>query len=312
MQLSNKKREESFSEIWNKVTSLNKVKIYFLILFLFFTIYIIWETFFLANSNLMKIKFLDVGQGDSILIESPTHKKILIDSGPNGNTLTSLGNELGNKFFLRNLFSDNYDFEIIIATHDDLDHIGALPLILEKYKVKILLTSTLNSKSEAWQKILEIAKEKKIQIKNIDSVGEINLGDGVIIKILFPTQDMSNVEDGNSASIVTQIINRENKFLLTGDLPITGELYLNLVYGKNLKSDILKLGHHGSETSSHPEFLQNVAPQVAIVSAGKNNSFNHPHKSVLDLLEKFKIKVLETSKEKTILFVSDGINIWRE
>jgi competence protein ComEC len=75
---------------------------------------------------------------------------------------------------------------------------------------------------------------------------------------------------------------------------------------------VLKLGHHGSDTSTHPEFLAIVKPQIAIVSAGKDNTFGHPHQAVLDLLEKFKIKVLETSKENSITFVSDGINIWRD
>jgi competence protein ComEC len=163
-----------------------------------------------------------------------------------------------------------------------------------------------------WQEVLRVAKEKNVQIKNIEQVGEINFNDGVKIKILFPVKNMNGIENGNDASIVTQVIHGRNKILLTGDLPQTSELFLVSLYGENLKSDILKLGHHGSDTSTHTEFLAKVKPQVGVVSAGKDNTFGHPHRSVIELLEKFKIDVLETAKEGNINFESDGINMWRE
>jgi competence protein ComEC len=117
---------------------------------------------------------------------------------------------------------------------------------------------------------------------------------------------LDGVDDGNNASIVTQIVvqteSGEIKILSTGDLGINGEKYLVNVYGDDLKSNILKLGHHGSDTSTSPEFLQKVQPQVAIVSAGLNNKFGHPHRSVLDLLSKFNIQTRQTNIEGNIYF----------
>jgi competence protein ComEC len=290
-----------------KFINLEKLKIYTIIFLSIFCIFIILETYKSTPKNLLKVHFLNVGQGDSTLIQTPSHKNILIDTGKDAVTLSKLGEKLReNSFFNRS------DFEMIILTHDDLDHIGALPFILEKYKVKILLTSLASSTNSTWQESLKIANNKNIQIKNINSGGEIDLGDNLRIKILFPITNMNNVEDGNSASVVTQIIYGKNKFLLTGDLGHTGELFLKNIYNEKLQSEILKLGHHGSDTSSHPEFLNIVKPEVALISAGKNNSFGHPHKTVLDLLDKFKIKYLETSKENTITFISDGINVWKD
>jgi len=135
--------------------------------------------------------------------------------------------------------------------------------------------------------------------------------DGLVIKILFPAQNMDGAVNGNDASVVAQFIYGQDKFLLTGDLPQAGEIFLVHKYGESLKSNILKLGHHGSDTSTNPTFLQMVSPELAIVSAGKNNSFGHPHKSVLDLLEKFGIKVLRTDEEGTINLYSNGVNIWK-
>lgn len=290
-------------KLWLEISKIQKLQILFLISFFISIFYIIYIAYIFAPGKFLKIKFLDVGQGDSIFLETPSHKKVLIDTGKDGAVLSKLGEILPNI---------NNEFEIIIATHDDADHIGALPLILEKYKVKILLISLSESVNPLWQEVLRVAKEKNVQIKNIEQVGEINFNDGVKIKILFPIKNMNGIENGNDASIVTQVIHGRNKVLLTGDLPQTGELFLISLYGENLKSDILKLGHHGSDTSTHVEFLAKVKPQVGVVSAGKDNTFGHPHRSVIELLEKFKIDVLETAKEGNINFESDGINMWRE
>jgi len=295
-----------------KFRNFDNIKIYTIIFLFIFTFFIVKETYYSAPDNLLKVHFLNVGQGDSILVQTPSHKNILIDTGKDAVTLSKLGEKLRSNFSPINIFFDQSNFEIIILTHDDMDHIGALPLVLKKYKSKILFTSLASSTNISWKESVNIAEEKNIQIKNIDSAGEIDLGDNVKIKILFPIKNMNGIDDGNSASIVTQIIYGKSKFLLTGDLGHAGEFFLKNIYGEKLRSDILKLGHHGSDTSSHPEFLNVVKPEIAIISAGKNNSFGHPHRTVLDLLDKFKIKYLETSKENTITFISDGINIWKE
>ncbi len=283
-----------------------KFKIFFLYTIFLLTLFTIYFSFSLAPKNFLKVSFLDVGQGDSILFQTPRGGKILIDGGRDKTVLERLGNEL--PFFTK-------EIDLMIATHDDSDHIVGLLEVLKRYNIKVLLYSLPNSKEEFSQEIIKVAQEKNVKIVHITKPMIIKSNDGLLIKILFPVKNMDGGGDkfaSNDASVVTQIIFGNTKFLLTGDLPQTGEKFLVNRYGESLKSTVLKLGHHGSDTSSNPEFLQTVKPEVAIVSAGKNNSFGHPHRSVLELLEKFQIKVLRTDKLGTINMYSNGLNIWRE
>lgn len=277
-----------------------------------FVIILFVSTIILAENlpkEYLKISFLNVGQGDSILVQTPRGGKILIDGGRDKTVLSKLGEELpiGTK-----------SFELVIATHDDSDHIAGLIDVLKKYNVKVLLVSLPNSESTLSKELLKVAQEKNTKIVHVKKPMYIKTDDGLQIKILFPVKNMDseffgdNSSDGNDASIVTQLVFGKTKILLTGDLGIMGEKFLIERYGHILESNILKLGHHGSDTSSSPEFLQIVKPEVAIVSAGKNNSFGHPHRSVLELLEKFQIVVLRTDELGTINLYSNGLNVWRE
>lgn len=260
-----------------------------------------------APKSFLKISFLDVGQGDAILFQTPTHGNILVDGGHDQKVLEKLGEELpiGTK-----------NIELVIGTHDDSDHITGLINVLERYNVKVLLYALPNSDSILSKELIKKAKEKNTQVVQISKPMIIKTSDGLIIKILFPVKNMDNTDGtdvaSNDASIVTQFIFGQTKFLLTGDLPQTGEIFLVKKYGDDLQSDVLKLGHHGSDTSSNPEFLQTVKAQVAVVSAGKNNSFGHPHRSVVQLAEKFGMKLYRTDEEGTIDFYSNGLNIWTD
>ncbi len=278
-----------------------RVKILFFIFLI--SIFGFVESYLLASKNFLKVSFLDIGQGDSILVTTPKHAHILFDGGRDNTTLTRLGENLN---FLEK------DIDVVIATHEDGDHITGLLEVLQNYRVKILVTSFKNKPATPLaKKLLEIAASKHIKIIQVDHPFNFTTNDGVVFKILFPIQNMDG-GDTNSHSVVTQIIFNQNKFLLTGDLPQAGELFLVSEYGGSLQSDILKLGHHGSDTSSNAEFMRIVHPEIVIVSSGKNNSFGHPHRSVLDLCEKFGIKVFRTDEMGTINIVSDGKNFWRE
>jgi len=291
-----------------------RVKIIFLTSLILLTLVIVFYAFELSPKKYLKISFLDVGQGDSILIQTPRGGKILIDGGRDKKVLSEIGKELS-------IFSK--EIELVVATHDDADHVTGLIDVLQRFKVSVLLYSLPNSSSELSRQLLQIAKEKNVRIVHITKPMIIKSADGLIVKVLFPVKNMdqensSDIFDknsevlGNDASIVTQIIFGENKFLLTGDLPHTGEKYLINKYGDSLKSNILKFGHHGSDSSSSPEFLSVVSPNIGIVSAGKDNTFGHPHRSVLELAEKFGITVLQTDMLGTINIYSNGINIWRD
>lgn len=292
-------KETDYLELNNKY---NPTKLLILFFSLFLVFFLVYFSFQLSPKDTLKISFLNVGQGDSTIFQTPNGGKILIDGGRDQTVLSRLGEELP-------IFTK--DIDILIATHDDSDHITGLIDVLKRYSVKVLVYSLPNSESFLSQELLKQAKLKNTKLVEITKPVIIKSSDGLIIKILFPVKDM-NGSESNEASIVTQFIFGNNKFLLTGDLPQTGEIFLIRKYSTNLQSDILKLGHHGSDTSTHPELLQTVRPEVAIVSAGKNNSFGHPHKIVLDLAEKFGIKILRTDQDGTINIYSNGINIWKE
>lgn len=265
-----------------------------LFLILIFTIYLSES---LKPTETFRVTFFDVGQGDAALYQTPNNLKILIDGGVDNKIINHLGKHLS--------WLDN-EIDIVVATHDDADHIFGLIKVLEKYRVKVLFVSLPNSNNEIMQRIINVANSRNVKVVTVDRPAIVNTEDGVIIKFLFPTINLDGVEDGNNASVVTQIIYKgssgEVKILSTGDLGIGGEKYLVSVYGDDLKSNILKLGHHGSDTSTSPEFLQKVKPEVAIVSAGRSNKFGHPHQSVLDLLSKFNIEVRQTNLEGNIYF----------
>lgn len=266
------------------------------------TLLLCYLSFSYVPHDYLKVGFLNVGQGDSILFQTQSGGNILVDGGRDKTVLTRLGQELaiGEK-----------EIDLVIATHDDSDHITGLIDVIEKYNVKVLLYSLPNSKSVLSKKLIEQAKKKNTKVVQITKPMIIKSSDGLIIKIFFPISSMDEVTESNDASVVTQFIYGKNKFLLTGDLPQAGEIFLVNKYGDQLKSDVLKLGHHGSDTSTNGIFLQIVRPSVAVASAGKENSFGHPHKSILDLLEKFDVKVYRTDIDGTVNLYSNGINIWK-
>jgi competence protein ComEC len=266
------------------------------------TIFLIYFVYELRPKSYLEISFLNIGQGDSVLFQTPQGGKILIDGGPDKKVLSELGQALP-------IFSKNLD--LVIATHDDADHIMGLIDVLKKYKVKVLLYSLPNSESPLSKELMRVAKERNVQVVQVVKPMFIRTEDGLVIKVMFPVKNMDNAES-NDASVSTQFIFGKNKFLLTGDLPQSGEIFLVRRYGENLKSDLLKLGHHGSDTSTNQEFLQVVRPEVAVASDGKNNKFGHPHQSVLDLCEKFGIKVYRTDQEGRLNFYTNGLNIWKE
>lgn len=280
----------------------SKIKLGVLAAIFVAVLFAIYFSFSLAPKSCLEVSFLDVGQGDAILFQTPRGGKILIDGGRDDMVLERLGEELP-------MYSKN--IELVIATHDDSDHITGLIDVLKKYNVSVLLYSLPNSESPISKKLIETARARNVKIVQVVKPMMVSTDDGLIIKLLFPVQNMDGAES-NDASIAAQFIFGKEKFMLTGDLPISGEEFLVHSYGESLKSDVLKFGHHGSDTSSAPDFLQAVHPYFGIVSAGKNNTFGHPHKSVLDMAEKFGIQILRTDEEGTIHLYTDGVSVWRE
>jgi len=274
---------------------------YIIIVILSAVLFTVWfNIFYKGNNEYLEIVFLDVGQGDSIYIEAPNGKQVLIDSGPNGKILSSISSVIP--------FADR-SIDLVISTHPDSDHIGGMSYIFDRYKIKTFIDNGVTSTSEIY-KILEnkINKEKsqRIIIKNKKRI-ILDKNKNIYLDIIFPNKDMSNLEETNDGSIVIRLIYGDVSFLLMGDATkYTENLISWSENDENLKSDVLKLGHHGSKTSTNEFWLEKVEPYIAIISAGKNNRYGHPDQEVIDLLDKLGIKYFETYKEGNIIFRTDG------
>lgn len=252
--------------------------------------------------NYVSVSFLDVGQGDAILIEGKTGNQILIDGGPNKTVLRMISQELS--YFDRSI-------DVVMETHPDKDHIGGFPYILERYTVKQFIEPGVESENGIDDEIRRIRLKKHIDSTLARSGTIIDFHDGSYLRILFPDTDVSQWET-NNASIVAQYVYGDTCFLLTGDSPISVEEYLVLQYEKALHCQVLKLGHHGSRTSTSQQYLDVVQPEIAIVSAGKGNSYGHPHPEVIDMLAKQRVSIQSTGEKGTITIYSDGNRIWNK
>lgn len=251
----------------------------------------------------LTVAFLDVGQGDAVFIEGPNGNQILYDAGPpSGAVLRELGKIL--PFWDRSI-------DIVVMSHPDLDHSGGIPDVIERYDVDLLMEAGKFSGNGAYE-----AVEREVRRRMVDRLVaragmRIELGQGAYIDILHPDRDVDHL-DPNDASIVLHLVYGNTSVLLSGDLGVNEESRLAHELGESLRSDILKLGHHGSQTSSAPLWLAAARPKIAVISAGKNNRYGHPHKETLDRLAAAGIPYIETAKEGTIVYVSNGIEIRRK
>lgn len=269
--------------------------------FLFFLILniSIWSAIYIQGHGKLKVDFLDVGQGDSIYIEAPNGNKILIDGGLDRKVLSSLGNVLP--------FA-NKKIDVVLATHPDADHIGGLPFVFDNYKVSAYIDNGAKSGTTVF-KTLEnkIESEKSQRVKAKAGMRIILDQDkNIVFDVLSPYMNVQKVNDTNMGSIVGRLTYGSSTFMFTGDAPINVEQNLAKRFGGSLESAVLKVGHHGSKTSSSEVFLKSVNPQFAIISVSLKNMYGHPHKNVTDLLDKLGIKTLRTSEEGTVRCESGG------
>lgn len=247
-------------------------------------------------SDILTVYFLDIGQGDAIFVDSPGHSRALIDGGPNRKVLTELGKILP--------FADKR-IDVMVETHPDKDHIGGLPEVVSRYDVGLFLEPGVASDNS-----IDDELHKRIAEKNIPDILArrgmvLNFGDGAKLQILFPNQDVSKWET-NDASIVAKLVYGNESFLLTGDSTKRAEyILMNLDKGV-LKSNVLKVGHHGSRNSTSLAYAEVVSPEYAVISAGRDNTYGHPHKEVLDILSKLGAKIASTIDSGTIKFETNG------
>lgn len=269
----------------------------FIILGLLFTVaLLVWLVIFAQiKSNLLEVNFFDVGQGDSIFIETPQGYQILIDGGPDAFILEKLGGEMA--FYDRSI-------DLVILTHPEADHLSGLIEVLKHYQVSQILEDGVRRNTPQYQEWLALIQEKEIPLR-IAQIGQVvHLGQETSLRILWPNQELIQPEakNSNNASIVIQLVYGQSEFLLTGD--IEKQVELDLVnQGLNLESDVLKIAHHGSKTSSNQIFLQAVNPGLAVISVGQN-PYGHPHQEVLERL--WEIQVFRTDLNGDVKILTDG------
>ncbi len=253
----------------------------------------------LPQANVLTVQVLDVGQGDSILIRTPQQQKILIDAGAGAGVLSALGKELG--YLERRI-------DLIVLTHPDADHIGGFSDVLKKYTVGGVLLTGVQHDTYIYTTVLNEITEQGIPVYLVNAKTDFNLGAGVLLDFVWPTEVVAGrqVADTNTTSLVARLTYGATSLLLTGDAERTAEAAL-LRSPANLQSNLLKLGHHGSNSSSSADFLAAVQSKVALISAGADNRYGHPHEEVLERVADQQI--LSTAESGTLTFVSDG-QVW--
>ncbi len=281
-----------------------RIIIYFVAGLLLFNLILLGYGRFFLNSKVpqgyLRVIFLDVGQGDAALIQNSQGYNILVDGGPNKNIIYYLDKYI--PFYNRKI-------DLMISTHSDSDHLTGLVEVLNRYQVKEILTNGLNGSSSIDLEEERLIKEKGVISRIINAPADIVLDKKTALYFLWPPAGLTKSlkGDDNSASLVFVLEYGEDKFLFTGDAPIRAEE--ELIKGKYiLKSDVLKVAHHGSKNSSSIDFLKIVNPDYAVISVGLN-SFGHPSLRVLNNLEKIKTKVLRTDEMGDVVFLSDGEEI---
>lgn len=261
-----------------------------------FVWYIVWRE---TPRGILTVAFLDVGQGDAIYIEAPNGNQVLVDGGAGRQVLRALGEVM--PFY-------DHSLDVVIATHPDADHIGGLLFVLDRFDVGAVLEPGVQSETNVYQEFERRASDGSHQHFLARRGMRLKLDHNVILDILFPDQDPTGWET-NRASIVARLTYGQESFLLTGDSPIAIERQLLALDPAGLQSTVLKAGHHGSRTSTSPEYAAAVAPDYGIISAGLNNRYGHPNQEVLNILNKLGAKILRTDEQGTIIFHSDGLTL---
>lgn len=281
----------------------NKFLLFLLIILTGIYFYNNKDNFFISTndypntSSNMIVHYIDVGQGDSILIQV-NNKNLLIDAGP-----SSSENNLIK--YLKLLHIKNIDY--VIATHPHEDHIGGMSKVLSTFSVKSFYAPKIESSSKTFEKMIDILKDKDLKIniikRNLDS---IDLGRNTCVTIFSPYDEF--YDNLNNYSPIIKIEYGSTSFLFTGDAETDIENKL-VSCNDDISANVLKVGHHGSSTSTGLNFLKKVNPIIAVISVGQNNDFNHPDKNVVNNLKKNNVIIYQTNTNGSIILCSNGINI---
>ncbi len=256
-----------------------------------------------STNKQLAINFFDVGQGDSELVQAPNGQTLLIDGGPDNTVLRRLGEVLP---------WGQAKIDYVLLTHPHADHVTGLVAVLQKYKVGRVIMTGVSDTSPNYIQFLKILKQTQLPVALAVANQEFDLDD-VKFNILSPDHNLFDqaVNDLNDSSIVVKLTYGQVKVLFTGDAgaAVEKELLKNKI---DLSADVLKVGHHGSDTASGQVFLQAVNPKWAIVSVAKVNQYGLPSQRIINRLARAGATVLQTADQGTIRFLANQNNIWRQ
>lgn len=261
---------------------------------------VIWATLAQATerqSGVLTVSFLDIGQGDSIYIEAPNGRQMIVDGGPNESLMSALPDVL--------VFGDK-TIDVLVVTNPDADHYSGFIPLIESFEIGAIVESGTSSDTTLYDSFQQLITEKEIDHVEAYSGQKIILDEerNVYLEILFPNTDVSSW-DSNDGSIVSKLVYGNTSVLLMGD---STKLAEGIVVSRNDLSgvDILKAGHHGSKTSTGLPLLEESKPSVVVISAGEDNRYGHPDEETIENLNEMGIPYLVTMDEGTITFISDG------
>lgn len=244
----------------------------------------------------LQVHFIDVGQADSIFIKVPTGESMLIDGGNNDDSNLVVS-------YLKNQGVNTLD--VVIGTHPHEDHIGGLDKVIDSFKINKVYLPEVNHTTKTYEDVLMAIDNKGLSYTSPVAGSTFNLG---AAKFTLLAPNSSNYEDLNDYSIVVKMDYGNTSFLFTGDAEGVSEREM-INKGFDLKADVLKIGHHGSESSTTESFLSKVSPKYAVITVGNNNSYGHPHPSTMNRLKAKGIEVYRTDENGTIVATTDGENI---
>ena len=266
---------------------------------------LIWATIITLPDKYLHVSFLDVGQGDAILVQTPDGQNILIDGGPSPQALCL---ELSKKlpFWERTI-------DLVISTQPQADHITGLIEILRRYKVKQIIEADVNYSSAIYQEWLDVINNNHVKHSTVEAGQIIDLGNDIRIEVLNPPLELFEGTSSNTDNngLVLKLGCGQISFLFTAD--IRREAELNLIMQRaNLRSTVLKVAHHGSNTSTSIKFLSLADPEIAVISVGSENSYGHPHAEVINILvsDIGDDRIYRTDIAGTIELITDGNRLW--
>lgn len=265
----------------------------------------VWYSYTHPEPPRLRVSVLDIGQGDSILVQGPTGIQMLVDGGPDHSVLRQLPKEMG-------LFDRSID--LVVETHPDKDHIAGITDVFGRYAISYFLSPGIPGTTATAKGLAQaVIDEPNVHSLTARRGMRIHLGGNAYADVLYPDRDVLHL-DTNEGSVVMHLVYGSTSFMLTGDAPSDIEDHLVAIDASDgeLPTTVLKAGHHGSKYSTDDAWLAALHPQFVAISAGANNTYGHPNPDAISRIKSEGSKILSTIDFGTLRFVSDGKTVIRQ